>query len=396
MIPHASELVEFASDAAFAIDVDARILVWNVQAQQLLGYSSSEAVGSYCGDVLQATLPCGEPLCHCDCDVLKCFRDYRPFGVPNCRLRHRDGKWIKVSLASVAMSKRARRLSTDKVMAIVFIHEQAHAMPIPQHHSLQVFTLGGFGMTVGGHSVDIGKWKRKQAVKLLKYLVAQLDRPVHYERLIDFLWPDLEETRGRGRLKVIMYYLRSELRTNGITDDVVKTIGNAYQLRRDALWVDAEAFERLVTEGRMLQEQMQWNDALDRCNKAQHLYRGDYLEEETYADWCAEERERLHELYLEMLARTAECHAALNQYAQAANICRKALVFDPCRESFHYALMEYLLKNGHPGLALIQYRRCERVLAQEFDTVPLPKTQRLYQQILKESDRIPTGVQGGN
>ena len=47
------------------------------------------------------------------------------------------------------------------------------------------------------------------------------------------------------------YYLRHELRANGMSDEVVKTIGNAYLLRRDAVWLDADAFERLVTEGRM-------------------------------------------------------------------------------------------------------------------------------------------------
>lgn len=396
MITHASELVEFASDAALVIDVDARILAWNAPAQRLLGYSSSEAIGLHCGDLLQATLPCGEPLCHRDCDVLQCFRDCRPYGVPNCRLRHRNGEWVTASFASVAMSERARRLYADKVMAVIFIRDVANATSMPQHHTLQVFTLGGFAMVVAGRSVDIGKWKRKQAVTLLKYLITQLDRPVHRERLLDLLWPDVEKSRGLGRLKVTMYSLRCELRAKGMSDDVVKTIGNAYQLRRDAVWVDADAFERLVIEGRSLQERMQWSDALDRYNDAQHLYQGDYLEEETYADWCAEERERLRELYLEMLARAAECHAELSQYAEAVHICRKALVFDPCRENFHYALMEYLVSYGYPELALAQYSRCEQFLAREFNTAPLPKTQRLYRQILKEANSSLVSEQGRN
>lgn len=396
VIAHASELVEFASDAALAIDADGRIVAWNIPAQRLLGYSSSEAIGLYCGDVLQAALPCGEPLCHCDCDVIRCFRDCRPYGVPNCRLRHRDGEWVTASIATVAMSQRARRVYADKVLAVIFIRDWVTAIPIPQQHTLQVFTLGGFGLVVAGCSVDIGKWKRKQAVTLLKYMVTQLDRPVHRERLLDFLWPGVEERRGRGRLKVTLYYLRRELRAHGSRNDVVKTVGNAYQLRRDAVWVDAYAFERLVTEGRKLQERMQWRDALDRYDQARHLYRGDYLEEDTFADWCAEERVRLHELYLDMLARTAECHAELGQYSEAVHICRKALVFDPCRENFHYALMEYLVSDDYPELALAQYRHCEQFLAQEFGTTPLPKTQRLYQQIIKGSDSTQVSGQGRN
>jgi DNA-binding SARP family transcriptional activator len=233
-------------------------------------------------------------------------------------------------------------------------------------------------------------------VTLLKYLITQLDRPVHRERLLDCLWPDVDESQGWGRLKVTMYYLRRELRANGMSDDVVKTVGNAYLLRRDAVWVDVDAFERLVTEGRALQEQAQWSDALDRYVDARHLYRGDYLEEETFADWCAEERERLRELYLEMLTRTAECYAELDQYAEAVHICRKALVFDPCRENFHCSLMEYLVKHGRPDLALAQYRHCQQVLAQEFGVEPLPETQHLYQQILKGGDSAQISGQGRN
>ncbi len=377
-----TDLAEFASDAAFAIDGDAKIVAWNGPAQRLLGYAPSEAIGRHCGDLLQATLSGGEPLCHPDCNVIRCFRDRRSCSVPDCRLRHRNGKWVPAGIASVAMSERARRLSDDNVMAVIFIQDVATAIPAPQHHTLQLFTLGGFGIVAAGRSIDIAKWKRKQAVTLLKFLVTQLDRPVHRERLLDCLWPGVDQRRGLGRLKVTMYYLRHELRGNGMSDEVVKTVGNSYLLRRDAVWVDADVFERLVTEGRTLQDQAQWSDALDRYVEARRIYRGDYLEEETFSDWCAEERERLRELYLEMLARTAECHAELGQTAEVVQIYRKALVFDPCRESFHYLLMEYLVKYGRPDLALAQYRHCRQVLAREFGTQPLPETQRLYQQIL--------------
>jgi DNA-binding SARP family transcriptional activator len=167
-------------------------------------------------------------------------------------------------------------------------------------------------------------------------------------------------------------------------------------LRRDAVWVDVDVFERLVSEGRALQDQAQWSDALECYVDAQRLYRGDYLEEETFADWCAEERERLRELYLELLARTAECHAELGQYAEVIQMYRKALVCDPCRERVHCLLMKYLVKYGRPDLALAQYRHCQQVLAREFGTEPLPETQRLYQKILKGNDSAQASGQGGN
>ena len=382
MSHHASDLVEFASDAGFAIDTDSRIVAWNTLAERLLGYTSSEAIGQYCRDVLQAALPGGEPLCYPGCDISQCFKKCQPYGIPSCRVKRKDGEWIPASIATIAMSERARRLDTNDIMAIIFIRDEVVTSSRPEPHTLQIFTLGCFGLVVAGRSVAIEKWKRKQAVTLLKYLVTQLDRPVHRERLIDSLWPGIDEQQGWGRLKVAMYYLRSELRANGINDDVVKTSDKAYLLRRDAVWVDSHAFERFVAEGRGLQQQGQWEDALCRYNDARHLYRGDYLEEETFSDWCVEERERFREIYLEMLGRMAECHAELGQHTEAVHICRKALVFDPCRESFHCLLMESLVNCGYPEMALVQFRHCQRVLEQEFGGEPLAKTRRLYQQIL--------------
>ncbi len=235
-------------------------------------------------------------------------------------------------------------------------------------------------------SIDTNRWKRKQAVTLLKFLITQLDRHVHFERLIDCLWPDVDERHGRERLKVTVYALRRELKTNGLDGDIIKTVGNAYLLRRDAVWVDSMAFEKFVKEGRAMQEQGRWQAALAAYREAEDLYGGDFMEEETYTDWCAEERERLYELYLELLTRMAECFAELGQFAQAIHICRRAVAIEPCRENLHYVLMVYLARNGSPDLALSQFRRCEEVLTDELGTGAMPKTRQLYEQIRDGAD----------
>ncbi|MFQ6024626.1 MAG: BTAD domain-containing putative transcriptional regulator [Acidiferrobacterales bacterium] len=304
--------------------------------------------------------------------------------MPSCRIRRKDGDWVTVGISSLVTSRRARRSGTGSVVAVVFLQEKkkGHVQALPRG-TLQVFALGCFGLVVGGRSVALEKWKRKQAVTLLKYLVTQVGRPVHRERILDCLWPNVDESRGWGRLKVTMYYLRRQLRATGMGGDVVKTVGDAYLLRRDAVRVDAETFERLVAEGCALQLQQRWDEALRCYDEAEHLYRGDYLEEDIFADWCAEERERLREIYLETLARMAECHGESGDYGEAVQVCRKALVHDPCREGFHCALMEYFVRLGRPDRAVAQFRDCQRILAREFGVEPMPETQRMYQQILE-------------
>jgi PAS domain S-box-containing protein len=382
-----AQWVECASDAAFAIDDRHQVLAWNRAAERLLGYAPDEVIGRRCAEVLQSTLPGGDPLCMPNCEFFRCFRGCHPCGVPSCRVRRKNGDWVTVGYSSLVMPGQTQGPTSGAVVAVVFLHEKEEQhVRVPLSGVLQIFALGKFGLVANGCGVAVEKWKRKQAVTLLKYLVTQLDRPVHRERILECLWPDVDEKRGWGRLKVTMYYLRSQLRAAGAGEDAVRTVGDAYLLRRDAVWVDAENFEKLVAEGRALQGKGRGDEALRCYDEAHFLYRGDYFEQDAFADWCAEERERLGEIYMEMLTRKAECHAERGEYAEAAQVCRKGLVHDPCRESFHRALMQYLVRLGRADWAIAQFRHCQAVLAREFGVEPMPETQRLYEKILGEEN----------
>jgi DNA-binding SARP family transcriptional activator len=220
----------------------------------------------------------------------------------------------------------------------------------------------------------------------LKFLVAHLGRAVHREALIEHLWPEVDECHGWERLKVTVYFLRRQLRAAGMDEDVVATAEKAYVLRREAVWLDTEIFESLVAEGCAEQRRQRWDEALRCYDEARCLYRDDTF---------ALQRERLREIRLEMLAGSAECHAACGRYAEAVRVCRDALVDDPCRESVHRALMSNLVRLGHTDAAVAQYHQCESVLARELQVEPMSETQRLYRRILEEDAGPPAAKIAG-
>jgi DNA-binding SARP family transcriptional activator len=324
-----------------------------------------------------------------------CFKLRRPFAVPTCRLRRKDGQWVAVTISTLVMPRETGIRPEGQAVAIVFLREDGL---VPEQTQtvlpLRIYTLGRFSLSFGGHGLPIEKWKRKHALTLLKYLVTHQGRAVHRERLIECLWSEAEEGPGWERLRVTIYFLRRQLRAAGMTEPVVETAGQSYVLRRDAVWVDAAAFEVLIAEGLSLERRGRPNEALERYKAAQSLHRGDYLEEEPYADWCAEERERLREKYLELLASMAECHAALSHYAEAAQVCRTALMCDPCRESFQRALLEYFVRLGRVDWAEAQFRYWRKILKEELGTEPMPETLRLYRELVTQ--RSDTGRGGRN
>ncbi len=390
MMIDARHVVDYASDAAFAIDGGQRIVAWNHRMRRLLGYTRREVIGKHCSDVLQAVLPDGEPLCVPNCEGVRCFERFQPFEATSCLARHKDCHWVPLDIASVVMPRRARNDDQLNGVAAIFLRGDARkAEPPLAGTRLRIFTFGRFGLSAGSHGLKVEKWQRKQALTLFKILVAYLGRAVPREVLIDVLWPDADEHTGWGRLKVTVCSLRRQLRAAGIGEQVVETIGKAYLLRRDAVWVDVQVYEACVADGAAYQGQRRWDDALDHFRAAQRLYRGHYMCEDIHADWCAEERERLREIHLEMLTDMAKCHAELGCFTEAAAVCRTILVDDPCREGVHRTLMEYLIRLGHTDSALAQYRHCRRVLADELAVEPMPETQRLYRRIIAGEASAP-------
>jgi DNA-binding SARP family transcriptional activator len=241
-------------------------------------------------------------------------------------------------------------------------------------------------LAVGQHGLAIETWKRRQAVALLKYLVIYQGRPVHRERLCDYLWPEADEAQAWGRLRVTLSFLRRQLRAAGMPKDILETVDKSYVLRRDAVWVDAVEFEKLVSEAVAAVREGRTEQALPLFEDAQRLYRGDYLEEDLYADWCAEERQRLREVYLEMLAGLADCYADCGRFAEAAQVCRTALCCDPCRESFLRSVLRHLVALGRPDWAEADYRHWRRVIAEHVGGELTAETEQLHQELIEKAN----------
>jgi DNA-binding SARP family transcriptional activator len=382
-------LVDLASDPAFAVDADMRIVAWNLGSQGLLGHAPEDVIGRPCHEVVKSTLPNGLPLCSLDCPARSLFKDQRPFCAAECISPRKDGAEVKIALSSVALPQ---GLAGDEgPIALLFMRPLQPVAPAQATDSsiVRVTTLGCFNIFVDGQSVQIDQWKRKQALALLKVLLTRRGRSVHRDQLIDCLWPDASEEQGRERLKVTVYSLRQELARLGFLSEIVRREGESYAIATESVWLDVVRFESLVKEAYALARRGLAEEALERFEEAGGLYRGDYLEGDLYSAWCVEERERLRELYLGAMERAATLYIEGQDFERALECCQAALLQEPCRESLHRKAMSALLQQGRRDEAVAQYQTCVRNLQRELETSPMPETERLYRQVLEApSDRF--------
>ena len=301
-----------------------------------------------------------------------------------CRVRHKDGNMIPAGFSTLVVPGDARDPDNGAAVAVIFIRAPgAIKADGPRSQPLRIFALGHFALAVAGAGLDVDKWRRKQAATLLKILISHVGRPVHRDRLMEWLWPDTDPDRGWERLKVTVSFLRSKLRAGSFKNEAIETVGKSYLLRRDAIWLDSDIFITLVSDGWDRLHNGDLQEALAHFEEARDLCRGDYLEDEPYADWCAGERERLREIHLEMLAGLAQCYGDQRKFSEAAQVCRTALFRDPCRENFMRHLMENLVALGRPDWAESHFRSWRRELREEYGLEPTHETLQLHDRIFK-------------
>jgi len=238
---------------------------------------------------------------------------------------------------------------------------------------LRLSLLGGFrAQLASGEGVDL---PHKKAQALLAYLGLHLGHPFLRDKLASLLWGDLSDAQARHSLRQTLFTLRKALPP---TPPTLLTEGKTVALCADAVEVDVVGFERLALQA----EPEAWAQAAA-------LYRGQFLDgfcvnEISFEDWLRVERERLHELMLEILAKLLARQVKDNELEAAIQTGLTLLALDPLQEVTHRALMRLYIRKGRRAAALRQYQVCVDVLKRELGADPEPETRKLFQELLPD------------
>ena len=135
---------------------------------------------------------------------------------------------------------------------------------------------------------------------------------------------------------------------------------------------------------------MAGGDLSDECahalEQAVHVYRGDFLEG-CYQDWCIFERERLQNIYLNVLDKLMDHCQSTGDYEAGLAYGAQMLRLDRARERTHRRMMQMYYLAGDRTAALRQYDRCAAALSQELGVKPSQRTEILCEQIRNDSAR---------
>jgi DNA-binding SARP family transcriptional activator len=232
---------------------------------------------------------------------------------------------------------------------------------------LTVGLLGRLDVRADGVPVRIGG---RHAQALLG-LLALRPRLRLRDTLAAELWAEADGP-STGALRQALWLLRSSFAAAGLAaDDWLESDQESLGLRPDLrLEIDADRFERLALLGES-----------EDPEGAMALYSGDLLEGLGHECFAAE-RERLSDLYEDLLARVAEVRLDRGDIVGARRAATELLVRDPLREEAHAVLIAAYGRTGSRSQVVRQYRRLCSILRIELQVAPLPETEALYRNAL--------------
>lgn len=250
--------------------------------------------------------------------------------------------------------------------------------PLPD---LRVYGLGRFDVLAG--NTPVTQWNGTKSKTLLKLLVVAYPDPVPGPKLMQAMWPDVDEDLARQRLHTAVSDLRRALKAaRPDASAFVVSQPGGYALDPQArIWLDVIEFNEAQRVGQNYELLKRIEEAQAAYARAVALYRGDFLEEDLYEDWPVEQRERIKSAYLEMLTRLGQWAFAAQDYQACLRWGEAALACDPCREDVHRQLMRCYSRLRQRPQALRQYQQCVKALRRDLDAVPETETEELYRRL---------------
>jgi len=229
-------------------------------------------------------------------------------------------------------------------------------------NQFKLVTLGGLQLLDADDQPAAPLTKHPRKLALLAVL-ALAHRPISRDVLVEMFWGEQDERRARHSLSDALSEIRQVL---GAT---------AVSARRDTVALDAEL--PLAVDALAFHAACGVND----WSRAVALYAGPFLDgifvkhAPSFETWCASERARLEQLFLEACAEQVEALSGAGRHGEAAEVAARWLAAQPLAPEPALALLATLRASGTPPAertALAAYDQLAARLAREYDALPDP------------------------
>lgn len=244
---------------------------------------------------------------------------------------------------------------------------------------LQIRVLGYFQVQ---HQQELLEWPTQKSKALFQILLIEPGKLVPTDQLLEHLWPDLPPIKAKNNLWVTVSQLRRVLEPGlpaRAHSAYIHKQGEGYYFNTESdYWLDCESFAKNLIAS---QSCTNLNDSILAWEAAHSLYRGDYLEDEPYAEWAQFTRIQWRRRYQQLMTNLAKAYGKNGSFDKTITYCRNILALDNTNENAYRLLMRSHASLGERGAALNVYNEAVQALQVEIGLAPMPETIELSRQI---------------
>lgn len=252
----------------------------------------------------------------------------------------------------------------------------------PKHPLLRIITLGEFaierlvpfpskgaGEPPRYEHVARSEWgNRGPSMTLLKVLLCRPNRRASRDELIEAIWPDNAAINANHAIESAASILRRHILRTGEMGSLLLTLRSGgetiYKLAsQQRLWVDADAFLSLVSQA--MRVGCRGQNPLPLLEEAHALAKGEFLEDDLYAEWAQPRRHTLSGARHRVLFKLIDLYLEDERTGLAEELLFAALEDDPADEDALCRLMVLLVEQERRQEALELYQYTEDVLHEE-------------------------------
>lgn len=250
---------------------------------------------------------------------------------------------------------------------------------------LQVYMLGEFSLVFGSRKVDDQSSRSKKVWTLIQYLLANRQKDISRDGLIEALWPEGEEIGDPANtLKTIVHRARQALDSLSFGDgkNIIVYRNGTYAWNNELpVKIDAEEFISCCDRADQTADEIKLNLLM----QALTLYRGDYLPKSAFESWVMPLNSYYRTRYIQAAHSAVSLLNEAGRFEDIVSLCRRASVIDPYDESIHLALIQALVATGAQQEAMSHYNYVTEMFFSHFGVTPSRELTQLYKEIVRTS-----------
>lgn len=245
--------------------------------------------------------------------------------------------------------------------------------------------FGGLDVSIDGRVVQEKDWRKRKARLLFAMLAVRRGADVPRDELLEALWPDLDDERGKNNFYVAWSAMKSALLGSAVRAEAspyTESARGRCRIVREAVRLDLDDFDEALADARAAEAAGDRKDAVAAYERLSAAYRGDLLPGDVYDDWFAPIRDSYKMQFIDAMTRATSLLLEADDPCEAVLFARRGLSVDPLREDLYQLALRCHIAAGQRSAAIDTFLQCRTNLGDELGLDPSGETMKLYQEVL--------------